>query len=183
MLADLGLGGGQLVALEFEQGSFPMAGQRRVDQGLAAPPDRFVGRARLPVGFQLGSCSPEGIEQLALAIRVEERPAFVLAVDIDQPVAEPLQQPTVTGRPLTWAELRPWAETRRVTISSSSSSGPPRIASSSSRSDAEVTEKTAAALASDLPARTSSAEALPPSTSPSAVSKRLFPAPSPPSRR
>ena len=91
VLADLGLGGGQLVALELEQGPFPLAGQGRVDQGLAPPPERLVRRAGLAVGLERRLEPPEGIEQLALAVRVEQRPAFVLAVDIDQPLAEPLQ--------------------------------------------------------------------------------------------
>ena len=62
-------------------------------------------------------------------------------------------------------------------ISWSSSIGPPRIASISRRNAGSSTSKTAAARASALPARTSSAEAFPPSTSPSAVSSRLLPAP------
>ena len=95
VLADLGLGGGQLVALELEQGSLPLAGLRRVDQGLALPPERLVGRARLAIGLELGSEAAVGVEQLALAVGVEQGPALVLAVDVDQPLAEPLQ----SGRP------------------------------------------------------------------------------------
>ena len=58
---------------------------------------------------------------------------------------------TVTGRPLTCARLRPWAEIRRVTITWSSSSGPPTRASTSARIAGSPTSNTAAARASFLP--------------------------------
>ena len=70
-----------------------------------------------------------------------------------------------------------------MTISASSSSTPPRIVSSSPRSAWSSISKTAEARASALPERTRSAEAFPPSTSPSAVSSRLFPAPVSPVQR
>ena len=93
VLADLGLGGGQLVALELEQGPLAAGGpRRRVDQRLA----RFAGALRgprAPRGRPRARVlePPEGVEQLALAVGVEQRPALVLAVDIDQPLAQPLQ--------------------------------------------------------------------------------------------
>ena len=85
----------------------------------------------------------------------------------------------MTGSPLTVAPPRPCAEIRRVTISASSSSTspPPRIASTSARSPGSETSKTAAARALVFPDRISSAEALPPRTRPSAVNNRLLPAP------
>ena len=85
----------------------------------------------------------------------------------------------MTGIPLIVAPPRPCDEIRRVTIraSSSSTSPPPRIASTSTRRPGSETSNTAEARASVLPDRISSAETLPPRTRPSAVNNRLLPAP------
>ena len=110
----------------------------------------------------------------ALAVGIEQRAAFVLAVEVDQPVPSVCKVATVTGKPLTCDDPRPMAEIRRVRITWPSSRTPPRIASTSSRSRVPRHQTPPPRL------RTSPNEPNPPrpcrpSTSVNAASKRLFP--------
>ena len=58
VLAAPGIGGGQLVALEFQQGPLATTRLGRLDQLLPLPPQGLVRPARRAIGRQAGSLSP-----------------------------------------------------------------------------------------------------------------------------
>ena len=91
VLAHPGIGRGQLVALELEQRPLPLPGLRRVDKGLPLPPQSSCAALARPIRLQRLVQAAEGVEQPALAVGIEQRPALVLAVDIHQLLAQPLE--------------------------------------------------------------------------------------------
>ncbi len=167
----------QLVALELEQGALAPSSGCRVEQRLPLAPQRLVSLSRLAIGSHLRIEPAVSIEQLALAVRVEQGSPFELPVDVDQQLRELLERRDGDRQPVDLALPRPCDESRRVMMSWSSSSEPPRTVSTSPRRSRSAISKTAAARASVLPDRIKSADALPPNTSPSAVRSKLLPAP------
>ena len=89
VLAGPGVGGGQLVALEGEQGPLALAVLGVAEQ---AGPAGEQGGVGLPAGLGRrragGSTPPKASSSVALAVGVEQGPALVLAVDVDQPLAQ-----------------------------------------------------------------------------------------------
>ena len=105
MLADPGIGPGQLVALELEQGPLPLAGLGRAEQGL--PPQAVVLGSRPAIGSAASIELAVGVEQLALAVGIEQGPTLGLAVDVDQCSPSRWRVAIVTGIPLTCAGSGP----------------------------------------------------------------------------
>ncbi len=91
VLAALRVGGGQLVALELQQRPLAPPRRGRVDQLLPLPPQCLVGLPRGAVGVHAIRQPAVVVEQPALAFRVHQSAAFVLAVDVDQPFAQLLE--------------------------------------------------------------------------------------------
>ena len=91
VLAPLGIGGGQLVALELQQRPLATARLGRIDQLLALPPQGLVLPTRRAVGVHPVAQAPVVVEQLALAVGVHQGAALVLAVDVDQSLAQLLE--------------------------------------------------------------------------------------------
>ncbi len=100
VLAEPGIGGGQLVALELEQGPLALPRLGRVEQGLALSPQAVVGSPGPAVRLQRLVQRAEGVQQLALAVGIEQGPSLVLAVDVDQPLAQALEGRDRHGHPV-----------------------------------------------------------------------------------
>src|SRR5262249_51650374 len=79
-----------LVALELEQSTLALPRPGGLDQGEPLAPQFVVRGPRPAIVIEAFTQTTEGIEQRALAVRVEQGPALVLAVDIDELLTQPL---------------------------------------------------------------------------------------------
>ena len=100
VLAQPGIGRGQLVTLELEQGPLALPGLGCVDQGLPPPPQAVVGGPGPAIRLERLVQAAEGVEQAALAVGIEQGPSLVLAVDVDQLLAQPLKGRDRHGHPV-----------------------------------------------------------------------------------
>ncbi len=167
----------QLVAFVFQQSALPLARLDGFDQRLPLPAECVVFLPSPRVSREPGAEPPVGIQQVTLSRRFEQRPSLELAVDVDQDLPQFFECADGDGQPVDVGAAAPCAAIRRVMMSAPSSSAPPSVLSISALRAGPSTSKTAAARASVLPVRIISADALPPSTSASAVRRRLLPAP------
>ena len=91
-LAGAGVGGGQLVALELQQGPPALAFVAGLDQLESLATQRVVRGALLAIGRERLLMAAVRVEQRPLAVGLEEGAALVLAVDVDQPLAQRLER-------------------------------------------------------------------------------------------
>ena len=98
VLARPGIGAGQLVALELEQGPLAVPGLGCVEQGLAFSPQAVVGGPGPAIRLERLVQRAEGVQQVALAVGVEQGPSLVLAVDVDHLLAQTLKSRDRHGR-------------------------------------------------------------------------------------
>ena len=92
ILAQSGIGTGKLVALKLEQGPLALPGFGCVEQGLALSPQAVVSNSGLAIRLERLVERAERVQQVALAVGVEQCPSLVLAVDVDHLFAQALKR-------------------------------------------------------------------------------------------
>ena len=100
VLARPGIGAGQLVTLELEQGFLSLPRLGCVEQGLALAPQAVVGGPGPAIRLERLVQRAEGVQQVALAVGIEQGPSLVLAVDVDHLLAQALKSRDRHGHPV-----------------------------------------------------------------------------------
>ena len=100
VLAQPGIGAGQLVTLELEQGPLALPRLGCVEQGLALAPQAVVGGPGPAIRLERLVQRAEGVQQVALAVGIEQGPSLVLAVDVDHLLAQALKSRDRHGHPV-----------------------------------------------------------------------------------
>ena len=100
VFTDLRIRGPKLVALEFQQGPLPSPGLGRIDEQRSLSEQIRVGHPGGLIALDKFLVVAVCVEERALAVGVKQRAAFVLAVGIDQQIAQLLQGADGHGQPV-----------------------------------------------------------------------------------
>ena len=100
VLARPGIGAGQLVTLELEQGPLSLPRLGCLEQGLTLAPQAVVGGPGPAIRLERLVERAEGVQQVALAVGIEQGTSLVLAVDVNHLLAQALKSGDRHGHPV-----------------------------------------------------------------------------------